>query len=450
MLLNAHAWAVQVSALLSAIATVVAMTVAARSWKKQGNPIDLAYSVASAGWLIYLFAANLSTFAIGNRWTVAAIHVGYQVALVGVAYFLLVSASVTSLKIHVVWMIQGVAGMAMLLAWSVWATLETDLLYRLWVVLNLVCASALSVYLGLNVCRAQTYRCWLVFGSSLLGLGICLEDLLLAERLRPGNAMTQYFYAFFLLLVWLLITNRVGRPEPAAVLVKRPVHPSWANITGFFPDTDFSALTLTNERRRIAQELHDGVGSQLVNVLATLDARIPQQQAIQQALEQCLLDLKIMVDGVDSEAGSVTDALGRLRYRVQHALDKLGIRMVWTVDVDGPLLNFSGERAQQVLRITQECLANVMRHAHASVVEVICRYLPESDSLLLEVHDNGCGFSSVKACQPTGKGLGGLHRRAEKLGAELKISTQAQQGTVIQLRVPLHEAAKKGGSISFR
>jgi hypothetical protein len=102
-----------------------------------------------------------------------------------------------------------------------------------------------------------------------------LEDLLLAERLRPGNAITQYFYAFFLLLVWLLITNRVGRPEPAAVLVKSPGRPSWANIMGFFPGTNFSALTLINERRCIAQELHDGVGLQLVNLLVMLDARIP-------------------------------------------------------------------------------------------------------------------------------------------------------------------------------
>jgi hypothetical protein len=53
-------------------------------------------------------------------------------------------------------MIQGVAGMAILLAWNVWAALEPDLLYRLWFVLNLVFASALSVYLGLNVCRTQT------------------------------------------------------------------------------------------------------------------------------------------------------------------------------------------------------------------------------------------------------------------------------------------------------
>lgn len=447
MSLNAYAWAVQVGALLSGVVSVVTMTIAARSWKKQGNPIDLAYMFGSAGWVLYLLACNLIAVAINNSSTLLVIHVGYQIAMVGVSFFLLICASVTSFKVHALWMMQGLAGMTLLpFAWNVWSFPGTDLAYRLWIALNLTCAAALSVYLGLNVHRARTYRSWLVFGSCLFGLGICFEDMLVADRLRTGTTLAQYFYAFFLLLVWLLITNRVGRPEPAAVpgTGKIRTHSTWENVTGFFPDTDYSTPAVNSERRRIAQDLHDGVGSQLVNVLATLNPRAPEQQAVALALEQCLLDLKIMVDNIDSADVSVIDALGRLRYRVQHALDKMAIRMVWMVDIDGPLLNFSGERAQQVLRITQECLANVMRHAHASVVEVTCRYLPESDSLLLEVYDNGCGIASYEADRPQGKGLGGLQRRAEKLGGQLQIATRSQQGTLIQLRVPLQGSEKKG------
>ena len=79
-----------------------------------------------------------------------------------------------------------------------------------------------------------------------------------------------------------------------------------------------------------------------------------------------------------------------------------------------------------------------MRHAHASMVKVICRYQPESGSLLLEVHDNGCGIATQEAGRSTGKGLGGLRRRAEKLNGQLQIATKAQQGTFIRLLVPLH------------
>ena len=302
------------------------------------------------------------------------------------------------------------------------------------------------MYLGFNAYCARTYLSWLVFGSSLFGLGICFEDMFAADRLRTGTTLAQYFNAFFLLLIWLLVTNRVGRPKPATLPGTGQIltHSAWGRVTGFFPDTDFSAPAVTNERRRIAQDLHDEVGSQLVNVLATLNPSAPEQQDVALALEQCLLDLKIMVDSIESTEGSVIDALGRLRYRVQHALDKMGIRMVWMVDVDGPLLNVSGEKAQQVLRISQECLANVMRHAHASVVEVICRHLPESDFLLLEVYDNGCDIASHAAGRPHGKNLGGLRRRADKLGGQLQIATKQQQGALIQLLVSLHGSEKKG------
>ena len=205
---------------------------------------------------------------------------------------------------------------------------------------------------------------------------------------------------------------------------------------------------MTKERRRIAQDLHDGVGSQIVNILATLDTRSQDHQTVALALEQCLLDLKIMVDSIDSSEGPVIDALGRLRYRVQHALDKLGIHMIWIVDVDGPLQEYSGERAQQILLITQECLSNVMRHAHASVVKVICGYQHESGSLLLEVHDNGCGMASQEAGRPAGKGLIGLQRRADKLGGLLQIFSE-EGGTCIRLLVPLEQEPKRAGGFNL-
>lgn len=436
----AYQWAVQGGAVLGAVTGVLAMSVSLRAWKKQRSPIDLAFAVAMGGCLAYLLASNASNASMldaTDPLAVFATYAGYQIAIVAVSCFLLVSISVTRFMIHAVWMTQGVLGL-LLLAWFLWGPLQQALAYWLWVALNLLCVITLTLYVGLKAWRLGTYRCWLVLGGSLLGLGIGFEDLLAEPELRMGHSLAHYFYATFLLLLWLLITKRVGHAEAAAVPgTEHSTATGWESVTGFGPANDLATAAVAGERRRIAQDLHDGVGSQLVSLLATLDTHAPQQQALVLALEQCLMDLKIMVDTIDTSDGSVVDALGLLRYRVQHSLDMLGIRMIWKVDVEGPLQSLRGERALQVLRITQECLCNIMHHAQASVVEVVCRYVPESDSMLLEVRDNGTGIVRREAGQPTGKGLEGMRLRALKLGGQLQIHTKARVGTRMRLLVPL-------------
>jgi signal transduction histidine kinase len=91
-----------------------------------------------------------------------------------------------------------------------------------------------------------------------------------------------------------------------------------------------------------------------------------------------------------------------------------------------------------VLRISQECLSNIMRHANASVIEVICRYVSERDSLLLEVRDNGCGIASREAGRPRGKGFESMNLHARKMGGHLQIFTKAKVGTRIQILVTLN------------
>lgn len=407
-----------------------------------------------AGWLAYLVAGSLGAGADAfNPLFLFVRHAGYQVFVAGVTFFLLVSVSATGIKMHWLWMVQGTAGLFLLSAGTGYVFLAPETAYRLWVMLNLACVTVLTLYLGLSLYlyleRDFAYRRYLAFGASLQELGICCDYFLLSENVRAGPTPVQSAYVFCLHMVWLLITQRIRVFQPALMAgaheAVSPHGSSSESFSGYFQDTHSPKQAVNDERRRIAQDLHDGVGSQLVNVLSTLDPRIPDQRQLALALEQCLLDLKIMVDSIESTEGCVLDALGRLRYRVQPALDKLGIQMAWTVDVDGPLQDFCGDRARQVLRMTQEILSNIMRHAHASEVQVICRYQPKSDSLQLEVQDNGCGMAPQEAGMPTGKGLEGLRRRAGKLGGHLEIVTGATIGTCIRLLVPLHELGDKKG-----
>jgi signal transduction histidine kinase len=201
------------------------------------------------------------------------------------------------------------------------------------------------------------------------------------------------------------------------------------------------AQAVVQERRRIAQDIHDGVGSQLVGLLASLDPVLPAHRRIMLGLESCLLDLKNTVDNVDATDESDTnifDALGRLRYRFQPSLDRVGIRMHWKVDVAGPLMAVKASQLLHIVRIVQESLANVLLHSEATDVQLRCRYEEQPQAhMVLEILDNGIGMGQRIPQDNTGKGLSGIKERAQRIGAQLQISSKQGLGTRVRLYLPL-------------
>jgi len=85
-----------------------------------------------------------------------------------------------------------------------------------------------------------------------------------------------------------------------------------------------------------------------------------------------------------------------------------------------------------VFRILQEALNNALRHAAASRIEV--RLAGSGEEAVLEVVDDGVGFTDVDA---TGLGLGHMRERARILGGRLEIDTEAGRGTVVRLTFPV-------------
>lgn len=295
-----------------------------------------------------------------------------------------------------------------------------------------------------------------------MGLALCADQLFVDDKSVRTGTVSQLAFALFLWVVWRITANQsiTAAPIPST----GAEFPQSGNMTllsdfGSPPNAAAAALaTVAQERRRIGQDLHDGVASQLVTLLSTLDSALPKDQRMALALEKCLVDLKMTVDALDVSTDNILDALGRLRYRVQHSLDKLGIQMLWRVEVRDELAAVRGEAALHTLRIAQESLSNVMVHAQASAVEVVCRYLLETDMLLLEVRDNGCGIarhrsaasgpagqagqSGLIGTAPSGKGLINMRNRAKSMGGELTISSKLGAGTRVRLQLPVHGVAR--------
>lgn len=220
------------------------------------------------------------------------------------------------------------------------------------------------------------------------------------------------------------------------------------------------------ERRRIAADLHDGVGGLLVHAMALLDPRETRQRQAQELLEQGLLDLRLMVDAMDAMEDALPVRLARLRHRLQPVLDRRGMRICWSVadphaaaglrgvpDLpDLPDLP-RGQPSQQLLAIAQEAVSNALQHARATTLWLVLEPVDRSDAASpgrdarralhweLRVEDDGCGLPpdpgpAQGAIPPglQGMGLAGMHRRAHAIGAVLDILPRAGGGTVVRVR----------------
>ena len=93
-----------------------------------------------------------------------------------------------------------------------------------------------------------------------------------------------------------------------------------------------------------------------------------------------------------------------------------------------------------VYRIGREALVNAFRHSHAKQIEVEVEYSTSSLSIL--IRDNGCGIDPevLRAGREGHWGLPGMHERAEKIGAKLRVWSRAAAGTEVELTVPGHVA----------
>ncbi len=192
------------------------------------------------------------------------------------------------------------------------------------------------------------------------------------------------------------------------------------------------------ERRRIANDLHDGVGSRLVALLASQDPKAASADGLSMALQACLLELQMTVDDLDDQSSAtVVERLGHLRYRLRPAFERMGIALDWNIAPEALDCAVPPETAAQVCRVAQEAMSNALRHARATRVELRVTAPDRARTLVLEVRDNGRGLASPAGLPHSlGKGLRSMRSRADAFGGELAVMDIAPHGLCVRLVVP--------------
>ena len=427
-----------------------------KAWRLQSHPIDLAMRILAGAWLpvvligTYQIVAQTGLLA-ADALPAIVMGVAHECLLASLAFFLLTASGAYRPWVMAVVGLQFIGGL-LAAAWldpvsAAWP--EAQLLS---LAVTLFAAASVTAAVMRQVRHTNSRRSWLVLAACAMGLGLWLFRVASGDTPQGELPVAYHLFAFFIFVIWKLVSLSADADKAFANAgTSFSGQSAFQTLASINSDDGYISLALRGERQRISYELHDNVGSQIVSILFAMQAADqPQKRFVMLSLEQCLSDLKMMVDALDSFDDNVTQALGRLRYRVQHALDRQGIKMRWDVDISPELEAVQGIYAQQVLRIAQESMANIMRHAKASSVRVTCRFVPEFCHLLLEISDNGIGVKVDKTNRVSGHGLEGMKRRAAAVGGVLHIASRNGEGTCVRLTLPLLQIKMQSKAAEFK
>ena len=193
-----------------------------------------------------------------------------------------------------------------------------------------------------------------------------------------------------------------------------------------------SERAVVAERQRIMSDMHDGVGGTLMSTLGLVEQGDLSQAEVAAALRECLDDLRLTIDSLEPTENDLLPVLGNLRYRLDKRLKTQGIDLDWRVGEVPKLACMTPQNVLHVLRILQEALTNVLKHARASTVQVETGVDAPGGHVFIRVRDNGHGFTGDHA----GHGLANMRRRAEVIGGILQIHP-SPSGTTLSLLLPV-------------
>jgi PAS domain S-box-containing protein len=199
------------------------------------------------------------------------------------------------------------------------------------------------------------------------------------------------------------------------------------------------------EQRRIAYDLHDGVGQQLVGI--ALSAKLLEQElraehpaqakkasAIVRLANETARHARLTARSLEG-----ADGVGDLKVALQTLAAKVrrNCRVAANVKADASFFSVSAPAAAQLYRIVQEALHNAVEHGGARKVDI--DLVVDHENMVLTIRDDGKGFDGNSASN--GMGLRIMRYRAQCIGGSCEVKSNRAEGTIVTCRVPLQADA---------
>lgn len=196
---------------------------------------------------------------------------------------------------------------------------------------------------------------------------------------------------------------------------------------------------IAEERERILRDMHDGLGGRLVSTLARLEGTGQATTPAAESVRESLADLRLIIFSLEPSAQNLRTALALMRDRLGRACSDAGLVVGWDLHELPDECVLGPRDTLQVMRVVQEAVTNVLKHAQASRLEVrAARSVRDgSAGVAISVSDDGRGLPSEPA--PPGNGVPSMQRRAARLLGALDIEC-LQPGTCVRLWIPMPAA----------
>ena len=320
-------------------------------------------------------------------------------------------------------------------------------LYRIWAAALAACGAISLLWLLLKSRQRGAFDAdqILVLVVAAFTLVTGMRDFLVVQLNFPGDADLRWTslgsLALLFTLSWVLAqratasTREVYRLNQslAGTVAKRE-----AELRQAFEQLRASEQqrAIEGERRRLMRDMHDGLGSQLVQTLNMVRSQRDTLDAgsVESMIHHALEELRLMLDSLEPMEGDLATILGTFRQRVEPALAAAGIELDWQVQDVPALPSLDAQGVMHLFRCMQEIFANVVKHAQARRVCVRTRH--DAAHVYLSVTDDGVGLQRPQTRLAHQRGLGNLRARAGKLGAELRFFN-ARPGTGVEFAFPI-------------
>ncbi len=201
--------------------------------------------------------------------------------------------------------------------------------------------------------------------------------------------------------------------------------------------------TIQNERNRIADELHDDLGSglSLIRVLSqTIDGKFDDPKLnkrtgqISEISDKLLRNMKDILWAMETKNNSLNNLIDHVAkytksYLTMNKLDHICEGKKLEKDIE-----LQGAKRRNIFLIIKESLHNIVKHANAKTVRISLKI--EANLLIISIQDDGIGIQKDKM-RTAGKGLKSIKKRAADVNGELTIHSEEGTGTTITAKIPI-------------